>query len=638
MKGLVVFGVLAICSIALADGYKGLGADSVPAETVAKFAPPPLDHDVSRKIQAMLDVRGPGAGLVTSKGDRMLFAWRVTGTSQIWRQDGPQKMPVQLTGGEDPTTVVGLAPDDSFAVVSRDIGGEENPGIYLLSLDGGALREIQHTKKVRTSLMYVADDSRSLVYRANDIDPASYAMYRYDIATKKKEKLFDTPGLWSIEDHKGDRWLMVKAVGEDHMEVFVYDVATKKLEPVIGQDESEFYDVKFGAGDAVLVRTNKPSDHQRLYRFDKGKLEPVSPDVKADVNAFAIDEARKRIYVQTSQDGYVKTSAFDAASYKPVALPSFAGADNVYVQGLSRDGRFVQLATDGSQQVPNVVVYDWTKNAQVAWRPATVPEVDVKAFAKATLETYPARDGTKIPMFVRRPTKCSADPCAVIVNFHGGPEGQATAGFSPYAQMFVDAGFVFVQPNVRGSLGYGKAWLHADDGPKRLDVITDIEDAAIYIKKAWAKNGKAPKVGVMGGSYGGYSTLMAMTYFAGAYDAGVSEVGISNFATFLKNTAPYRRALRISEYGDPDKDKDALAKLSPLTHIGKLKSPLLVIQGVNDPRVPVNEALQIYKEIEKKKTGGGLILFADEGHGTQKRSNQVLAIGHTIAFFEKQLK
>ncbi len=169
-------------------------------------------------------------------------------------------------------------------------------------------------------------------------------------------------------------------------------------------------------------------------------------------------------------------------------------------------------------------------------------------------------------------------------------------------------------------------------------MVTDIEDCARFIRATWGKDSRAPKIGITGGSYGGYSTLMGMTYFAGAYDAGVENVGISNLTTFLVNTAPYRRILRISEYGDPAKDKDALDQLSPITHVAKVKAPLMLIQGVNDPRVPVGEALQIYRELERRKIPGGLMLFADEGHGAAKRGNIVLTIGHTIAFFEKHLK
>jgi dipeptidyl aminopeptidase/acylaminoacyl peptidase len=624
-------------------GYSGLGAESVTPAEIAKYVAPALEDRVSRRIQAMLDVRGAGSGLITSKGDRMVFGSRVTGTSQIWRQDGPMKFAVQLTGGEDRTTAVALAPDDSFVVVSRDVGGAENPGLYLMALDGGPLTLIQHTPKVQTALELVSDDSKSIYFHANDIDPDSYAIYRWDVKTAKRELVFSEKGLWSIADHKGDSWLLTKALGSTQIEVYQYDLKAKKLTPLLGQNEAEEYDVAFGAKPGqVLVRTNKPTDFQRLYSLENGKLTPITPELKFDIESFAIDEPRARVYYQVNENGYARLAVIDAKTWKPIALPKLPDADNVHLGGVSRNGRYVQLAIDGSTLAPQSVTFDWQTRKLTTWRVPMTPEIDTRKFAKATLEYYPTRDGTKIPMFVRRPASCTSSsspgPCPVVVELHGGPEGQSMAGFSGTAQLYVDAGFVFVQPNVRGSAGYGKAWLHSDDGPKRLSVITDIEDCARYIRASWGKDGKAPKIGVAGGSYGGYSTLMAMTLFAGAFDAGVSNVGMSNLTTFLMNTAPYRRILRISEYGDPVKDKEALVQLSPITHIARLKAPLMVIQGVNDPRVPVGEAVQIYRELERRKIPGGLILFPDEGHGAAKRGNIVLTIGHSIAFFEKHLR
>jgi dipeptidyl aminopeptidase/acylaminoacyl peptidase len=206
------------------------------------------------------------------------------------------------------------------------------------------------------------------------------------------------------------------------------------------------------------------------------------------------------------------------------------------------------------------------------------------------------------------------------------------------AQMFVDAGLVYVEPNVRGSDGYGKTWLHADDGPKRLDIISDIADASKWARKRFAAAGQEPKVGIYGGSYGGYSVLVGMTMFAGAFDAGVDVVGISDLRTFLLNTAPYRRVLRISEYGDPDKDADALAKLSPMTYVDRVKAPVLVMQGASDPRVPAGEAIQIHDAIAAKGVPCDLMIFPDEGHGAQKRENRALMIGHAIGFFEERLR
>jgi len=618
--------------------YKGLGASSVSPAEVAEYAPKPVDPKVSRHIQAMLDVRAAPTGLISANGDRLFVTSRVTGTPQVWRQDGPGKELVQLTGGEDPTSVVGLAPDDSFVVVSRDVGGEENPGLYLLSPTGGPLHVIQHAPKVQTQLLFISDDSKSIYFRANDRDVASYAIYRYDLATGNRELVFDQPGLWAVVDERGTEWLLVKEIGNAQVEVYRYDTQTKQLAPLLGQNEVEEYDVRFGAKPGqVLVRTNKLGDFRRLYSLERGTLTPITPEAPHDVSSMWIDHARARIYYSVDEDGYTRLHALDAHTLRPLALPKLPDADNVHVMALSKTGRFVELAYDSATRPSTAVIYDWQTGRLTAWTQPSTPELDPSQFAKPTLESYPARDGTKIPMFVWRPASCAPQPCPVIVEFHGGPESQSRAGFAPSAQIYVDAGFTVVRPNVRGSEGYGKAWLHADDGPKRLNVITDIADCAAYIKQAWAVGGRAPKVGVMGGSYGGYSTLMAMTYFAGSYDAGAEQVGISNLVTFLENTAPYRRALRVSEYGDPVKDRAALEQLSPINYVGKVTAPLLMIAGVNDPRVPVGEAVQIHDALVRRGIPGGLILFPDEGHGEGKRSNIVLAIGHMLAFFEKYL-
>jgi dipeptidyl aminopeptidase/acylaminoacyl peptidase len=628
-------------------GYAGLGAESVSREDLARFAPPALPEGRSRRIQAMLDVRGngvaasadgSGATLMSNKGDRQYFRSVVTGIDQVWRQDGAMTYPVQLTGGEDRTLALALAPDETFAIVSRDVGGSENPGLYLLPAQGGPLKKLQHTPKVQTSLGFIAADSRAVYLLANDREPASYAIYRYDLATDKRELVFGEPGLWRLADHRGDAtWLLVKAIGSAQQEVYEYDVKTRQLTPLLGQGEVNEYEVMYGARPGqVLVRTNKLGDFQRLYALEAGKLTPITPALEHDVVLPRIDDARARIYYHVNADGYLQLHVLDARTLKPIAVPALPAADQVHVTATSRNGRFAQVELEGAQRVPQTFTIDWQTRKVTAWQAPDAPEIDVKAFAKASLESYPARDGTKIPMLVYRPAACDG-PCPVVVNFHGGPESQARPGLARAAQLYVEAGFTYVEPNVRGSEGYGKAWLHADDGPKRLNVITDIEDAARFIRASWGKDGKAPKIGVTGGSYGGYSVLMAMTYFAGAYDAGVEQVGISNLASFLMNTSPYRRALRISEYGDPVKDKEALTQLSPITHIARLKAPLLIFQGVNDPRVPVGESVQIYRQLEQRKIPGGLVLFPDEGHGSRKRSNIVLTIGHSIAFFEKYL-
>jgi dipeptidyl aminopeptidase/acylaminoacyl peptidase len=619
--------------------YSGHGLASVTPELLAEFAPAKLPADVSRRIQAMLDVRAPGAGRLTEAGKALYFSWSISGSRQIWRLDGPQRFPVQVTGGEDATALMALTPDGRFLVLSRDRKGEENPGLYLQDAAGGPLVEVQHKPNVQTSLEFVSDDSKSLYYRANDITTESYAIYRYDIAAKTREVVFDQPGIWAVADWKSDgRLLLAKEVGSNMAEYYEYAPSTKALTPLFGQGEREDYDASYGASEGeVLVKTPKLGEFRRLYSWKAGKFTPITPDVKHDVEMFTVDRQKQRILYQLNENGYFKVHGLDAKTFKETKLPDFPAADNVYIGATTRSGQFTTFSVDTGKGPLQSYSADWKTRKLVAWHAGSSPEIDASRFARQTLESYPARDGTAIPMFVRRPAACDK-PCPVIVAFHGGPEGQSTAGFNPSAQAFVDAGFIYVEPNVRGSDGYGKTWLHADDGPKRLAVITDIEDVAKHLRATWADGGKAPKIGIYGGSYGGYSVLVGMTMFAGSYDAGVEIVGFSNIVTFLQNTAPYRRPLRISEYGDPDRDREALLKLSPITYIDKVTAPMLLMQGANDPRVPVGEAVQIYRALEAKKLAAKLYVFADEGHGAQKRENQALMLGHSVRFFQEHLQ
>jgi protease II len=625
-----------------ATTYEGHGASSVDAKQIAPYLPKPLDPALAAKIRNLLEVQAPGMGMMIPGGTppEMYFGWSVSGVAQVWKVDRPLGFPEQVTSGEDPTALVDVTPNGKFMVLSRDHAGEENPGLYLLPEAGGPLVKIFHKPQVRAHFAWVTNDSDSIYFFANDIKPDSNALYKYKISTGKTELIFSEPGLWFLADTFGDeRFLLGRMKGALASEYYDYGLVSKTLAPVLGQNELQEYDVSYGRTPGeYLVLTSKFGEFRRLYAMLKSKFAPITGDVKMDLASFQIDHSRMHIYLNWNNQGYTKLEVLDPFTYKTLAFPSFEKADNVYAGVVSRYGRYVSVGTETVTSPRVSYVYDWKDRKLVQWVRPSTPEVDTSTFVRATLEKYPAHDGTEIPMLVTRPKKCASDPCPVIVNFHGGPEGQSVPGFNRTAQIFAAAGFVFVEPNVRGSDGYGKTWLHSDDGPKRLDVISDIEDCSKLIKSKWAKNGRIPKIGVMGGSYGGYSTLMAMSRFAGSYDAGVAIVGMANLRTFLLNTAPYRRILRISEYGDPEKDKDALEKLSPTTYLNQVKAPLMLIQGVSDPRVPVGEALQMHDQLSAKGIPSELMIFPDEGHGAAKRDNKVLELGHALRFMQEHLQ
>ncbi|HEY3452082.1 MAG TPA: hypothetical protein VGK67_37325 [Myxococcales bacterium] len=181
------------------QAYSGLGAGSVPKEIVEKYGPKPFDPELTRKVQMMMDVRAPGMGLPSPRGDRLFFSWNVTGTRQVWRLEGADRFPIQMTGGEDNTNVVDITPDGKTLVVQRDRKGEENPGLYLLDAGGGPLVAVQHLEKVQTHFQFLTADGAWLYFRANDQKPDAYALYRWDLKSNKREAVFAEPGLWAID-------------------------------------------------------------------------------------------------------------------------------------------------------------------------------------------------------------------------------------------------------------------------------------------------------------------------------------------------------------------------------------------------------------------------------------------------------
>jgi dipeptidyl aminopeptidase/acylaminoacyl peptidase len=622
--------------------YQGFGKESLTAEQMRKFEAPDVPEALATQIQRYFDIRSPGAGVLSAKTKKQLFfSWGVTGTSQVWRIDQPKGFPVQLTGGKDSTALVGQTPDGKWLVVSRDRNGEEHPGLYLLSPQGGALVEIQHLPKVRTFLQGISSDSKFLYFTANDLSQENYAIYRYEIESKKKELLLSEPGIWSVADHRDDGlWLLNKSTGSFSDEIYLFNTATKELKPLLGQNEKEEYTVMFtDQKDQYLVLSHRGEDFRALFLYNGKSWKMLSPKKKWDVESLQVDRAKTKVIFTMNENGFTRLYGLEVGSWRKISFPAFPEADHIYPGSITRDGSHLMLSIETSKAPRLSYSYNFKTRLLTQWVLPSSPEVDTSKFVTAREVQYESRDGVKIPMLVRSSVECEKKemtaPCPVVIHFHGGPEAQSEPGFSVVAQLFVENGFIFAEPNVRGSTGYGRKFRDSDNGPLRENVISDIEDAALYFRK---KSSVPRKMGSMGWSYGGYSTLMAMTKFSESFDAGVALVGMSDLVTFLENTAPFRRPLRVTEYGDPVKDRDSLLRLSPVSWIEKASKPLMIIQGVNDPRVPAGEALQMHQALQKKGVKAELILFADEGHGSAKRENRVLEIGNTLQFFIKNLR
>ncbi len=252
------------------------------------------------------------------------------------------------------------------------------------------------------------------------------------------------------------------------------------------------------------------------------------------------------------------------------------------------------------------------------------------------LVSWRSFDGRTIPGFLLRPRGAPKGPRPTVVQVHGGPEGQARPLWNPLTVALVGAGLNVLQPNVRGSSGYGRGYMSLDDVRLRMDSVRDLDAAAAWL----AESGIAPadRIGVIGGSYGGFMTLAAITFCAERkWAAAVDIVGIASFKTFFARTAAWRRPLRAAEYGDPEKDADFLESISPINFIDRIEAPLMVIHGANDPRVPVQEAEQIVSTLRARGREVEYLRYEDEGHGLAKAKNRADAWPKVVRFFQKHM-
>jgi dipeptidyl aminopeptidase/acylaminoacyl peptidase len=372
-------------------------------------------------------------------------------------------------------------------------------------------------------------------------------------------------------------------------------------------------------------------------------LEVLSSRIAWDIEGFTLaDDGRHLAYV-SNEDGISKLHVLSLPSHNEIRLPALP----IGVIGgiaFSPDGKRLAFSLNSATSPSDVHVIDLAAATLARWTQSEVGGLAASTFVAPTLVRYPTFDKVDgkqrtIPAFYYKPSKPSkTGKYPVVINIHGGPEGQSQPTFSSNAQYLAnELGVAMLVPNVRGSTGYGKTFLSLDNAAKREDSVKDIGALLDWIAKQPELD--ASRVGVIGGSYGGYMVLSSLMHYSDRIRAGVDVVGISHFGTFLKNTESYRRDLRRVEYGD-ERDP-AMARvfeqISPLNHAVRITSPLFVAQGRNDPRVPWTEAEQIVKAVRGNGQPVWYLLYADEGHGFAKKGNSDWFGAATILFWQQHL-
>jgi len=396
-------------------------------------------------------------------------------------------------------------------------------------------------------------------------------------------------------------------------------------------------------GRTLTVSSSRDREFTALWRLDPASetWTELLADAEYDLAGWPSPDGRL-LLVHTNDDGASRLSLHDAADGRELSRVALPGAGWTALFPMpapvwSPNSRFVVLSFT-SPVVPGDILRIDAESGEVATVASSTGPLAGITLAEPTSHRVPTPDGRWVPCFVHRSVEAEARAPelagSVVLHIHGGPEGQAVRRFSPVIQALVEAGHTVLEPNVRGSVGYGRSWYSADDIRLRMDSVADL--AALH---AWlpSQGLDQDRAALWGGSYGGYMVLCGLAFQPGLWAAGVDIVGMSSLVTFLENTSAYRRAMREREYGSLEHDREFLESASPLSRIDDIRAPLFVIHGANDPRVPLGEAEQLAAALEGNGVECELMVYDDEGHGLAKRANRLDAYPKAIAFAGRHL-
>jgi dipeptidyl aminopeptidase/acylaminoacyl peptidase len=610
---------------------------------------PEVPREVSERLQPYQNTRTAVFAAWAAEGDEVYIRTRFGNVMQIHRVARPGGARQQLTFLNEPVAQVSRRPAHRELLYAADVGGGEFYQFYLFDPGSGAHRRITDGRSRNSSPSWDRSGGRLAWVstrrdgRSNDI----WVMSPDDTASARMVLGSPDGTLWVPVDWDpaGERLLVANYISITDTRVHLLDLRTGEHRRLAGGPENQgaFRPLAFDRdGGGVFLATDEGSEFTRLayMPLDGGPMQILTQEIPWDVDGGALSDDRTRAAFVINEGGSSRLHLLDPASrrYAPVAAVPMG-----LIGGLefSPDGRRLAFTLNTATAPGDVYTLDLgadrlTHGELVRWTYSEVGGLNPDRFVAPELIEYRSFDGRMIPAFVYRPQGDGPHP--VVISIHGGPEGQSRPGFSSVFQSWLgEHGIAVIDPNVRGSSGYGRTYVGLDDGVRREDAVRDIGALLDWI--ASRPELDQNRVMVYGGSYGGYMVLASLMHYSDRLRGGVDIVGISDFITFLENTESYRRDLRRAEYGDEraPEMRAVFERISPLRNAERITAPLFVIQGQNDPRVPVSEAEQI---VERVRANGHAVWYMNalnEGHGYARRENQDLMRDLVVLFFREHL-
>jgi len=580
----------------------------------------------------------------------MLISTRFGNTTQLHTINSPGGARNQISFFDEPVSNGSFCPSADYNgfLFTKDTGGNEFSQIYWYDMNTRTSEMLSDGASVNFGMNW-SNTGDKFAFTSSRRNTKDFDIYISDMKSPKIAviKVDRGGGYWVATDWSPDdsKLIVIQYLSSTKSNSYILDLKTKELTQ-INDDKTEAVFLVSGwnkTGDKIYATTNLGTEFNTLVQYDvkTKKIEYITKDIAWDVEEGAMNKSRTKSAFTINENGFSQLYLMDLATneYEKVSnLP----IGQIYSFKFHPSREELAMVLNTTETPGDVYSLDLITRKTKRWTTSEVGGLDTSLFPKPELinyETYDEIDGKKrsIPAFIYKP-KNAKGPLPVMISIHGGPEGQHTPYFSSfYAYLANEMGIAVIAPNVRGSSGYGKTYLKLDNGFNRENSVKDIGKLLEWIEEN--SEFDKDKIAVFGGSYGGYMVLSSMYNFNDKIKCGVDIVGISNFVTFLENTEEYRRDLRRSEYGD-ERDpemREYLLSISPTNHVDEFKAPLFVIQGANDPRVPMSEAEQMVKSIRENNGTVWYMLAKDEGHGFRKKENRDRMTESVAMFLQENL-
>ena len=613
---------------------------------------------MSYGVARYLSIDSTDTPTFTAGGD-LAFLADTTGTPQVWRLSAAGEWPERLTAHDERVSFVDASPTNEELLFGMDEGSNERDQLYRYDLETGEETPLTNEPEAKHLWGGWGPEGEQFAFAANRRQGDTFDVYVQGRDDPTATLVWEGPGgfvsvaAWHPD---GEALVLQEANSSSDQVLYWLDIPSGEIERITDTDEEARYShVSFGPEGGLYAVTDYGQETAYVGRIGVGGID-AAPDAPGgeggeveivergstewNVDTLHLDAESGRVVYSRNVDGYtdlqIGTLEADGAGITETVSPDLP--DGVVADvTLSPDADEVAITFSADDHPHSVYVVDAESGESERWTEPGTLGIPGSQFQRSETIRYETFDGREIPAYWTLPPgveEDSEEQVPVMVDIHGGPEHQRRPWFYPTKQYFLNQGYAVLEPNVRGSSGYGKEYTHLDDQEKRLDSVKDIEHATEWLADQPAAD--TDRLIAYGRSYGGFMVLAAITEYPDLWAAAVDFVGIADFQTFLENTGDWRRSHRAAEYGSLD-DPELLERISPIHKVDRINCPLFIQHGANDPRVPVSEAEQIAAAVEERGVPVETCIFEDEGHHTTDRENRIEEFERISAFLAEHV-